>query len=224
MVLSRETQVFRRDAQSQGKLFTAEEREKLLKPYLPSPSSFRASSTSSRAQPIRTFVRTQIHTLVFIVIHTIFSIYIRLRQAYHAIISRTFAILYYHHRTPELIRKDVRGLRRLPEHLSVVLELRVEEKGAAGLEILLDELAELSAWCASVGLPILSVYERTGTNLPWKGGLSKDTRLTLSSYRNPKKIHTCNAPCNIFEAACIFRPATTFPPNPSATFAIFSKW
>ena len=162
MVLSRETNIFRRDAQSKGQLLTPEEREKLLKPYLPSPSAFKPSSTSSSTQPIRTFLRIQIHALVFIIIHTIFSIYIRLRQAYHAVISRAFAILYYHHRTPELIRKDVRGLRRLPEHLSVVLELQVEEKGGAGLEILLDELAELSAWCASVGLPILSIYERTG--------------------------------------------------------------
>ena len=175
MVLSRETEVFRRDVQSKGQLLTPEEREKLLKPYLPSLSSFKASSNSNRAQPIRTFLRTQIHVLVFIVIHTIFSIYVRLRQAYHAIINQMFAILYYHHRTPELIRKDVRGLRRLPEHLSVVLELQVEEKGGAGLEILLDELAELSAWCASIGLPILSVYERTGTKPAWKGVLSKET-------------------------------------------------
>ena len=174
MVLSRETQAFRRDAQQNGQLLTAEERERLLKPYLPSPSSIIASSSSNRAQPIRSFLKTQLHVLVFTVIHTIFSIYVRLRQAYHAIISRTFAILYYHHRTPELIQKDVRGLRRLPEHLSVVLELQAEERGGAGLDILLDDLAELSAWCASVGLPILSVYERTGMESVGRRGISKD--------------------------------------------------
>ena len=83
-------------------------------------------------------------------------------------ISRAFSILYYHHRTPELIQKDVRGLSRLPEHLSVILELQTEENGGAGLEVLLDELAEISAWCASVGLPILSVYEKTGMRSYWK--------------------------------------------------------
>ena len=76
--------------------------------------------------------------------------------------DRIFAILYYHHRTPELIRKDVKGLKRLPEHLSVILKLEDGGKGGAGLEALMDEVAEVAAWCACVGIPILSVYERTG--------------------------------------------------------------
>lgn len=77
-------------------------------------------------------------------------------------LDRTFAILYYHHRTPGLIQKDVKGLKRLPKHLSVVLKLENGGKGGAGLEILVDELAEISAWCACVGIPTLSVYEETG--------------------------------------------------------------
>lgn len=49
----------------------------------------------------------------------------------------------------------------MPEHMSVLLELRAEDQ-SAGLEGLLDEVAEISAWCACVGIPLLSVYERTG--------------------------------------------------------------
>jgi len=44
----------------------------------------------------------------------------------------------------------------------VILELKSEERGTAGLESLMDELAEISAWCACVGIPMLSVYEKTG--------------------------------------------------------------
>jgi len=73
-----------------------------------------------------------------------------------------FAILYYHHRTPELIQKDVKGLSRLPEHLSVILKLEDEAKGGAGLEGLVDEVAEIAAWCACAGISTLSIYERTG--------------------------------------------------------------
>lgn len=72
----------------------------------------------------------------------------------------------YHHRTPELIQKDVRGLQRLPEHLSVVLQVEDGVKGGAGLEVLVDEVAEIAAWCACVGIPMLSVYEKTGTHQP----------------------------------------------------------
>ena len=99
--------------------------------------------------------------------HALFSLYIRLRQTYHVVLDRSFAILYYHHRAPELIRQDVQGLNRLPEHLSVILELKSEERGQAGLEKLMDDVAEISTWCTCVGIPMLSVYEKTGkTNSP----------------------------------------------------------
>ena len=56
----------------------------------------------------------------------------------------------------------MRGLSRLPEHLSVILELKGEDRGLARLDELMDEVAEISAWCACVGIPMLSVYEKTG--------------------------------------------------------------
>ena len=94
--------------------------------------------------------------------HTLFSVYIRIRQIYHALLDRVFAVLYYHHRAPELIRQDVKNLNRIPEHLSVLLELKGEERDTAGLETLMDEVAEIAAWCSCVGIPMLSVYEKTG--------------------------------------------------------------
>ncbi|MCJ1246161.1 hypothetical protein MMC30_003366 [Trapelia coarctata] len=161
MVLSRETEVYRRDARKGGKILNAQEREELLKPYLPKPSK-PSSQQTRKPRPVRTFLKTQLHIFVYTVIHTLFSVFVRFRQAYHAILSRALAILYYHHRTPELIRKDIKGLSRLPRHLSITLELQEEERGGAGLEILLDEVAEISAWCACAGIPLLSVYEKTG--------------------------------------------------------------
>ncbi|MCJ1312863.1 hypothetical protein MMC25_006539 [Agyrium rufum] len=161
MVMIRETDVFRQDAQQQGKLLTPQQREKLLRPYLPEPPR-PAWASQTKSKPVRNFLKTQIHVLLFITIHTLFSVYIRLRQAYHAIYSRTLAILYYHHRTPELIQKDVRKLANVPNHLSAILELDVEEKAEAGLEALLDDLAELAAWTACAGIQKLTVYERTG--------------------------------------------------------------
>src|SRR6266516_677454 len=125
MVATRDLEVYRRDTNPTGHQLTVTEREKLIKPYLPSaPSQSPSRSTQPlkpKPKPIRTFLKTQLHILTFTIIHTLFSIYVRIRQTYHAIIDRVFAILYYHHRTPELIQKDVKGLSRLPEHLSVIL-------------------------------------------------------------------------------------------------------
>lgn len=111
---------------------------------------------------VRKFLRTQLHALLYAIIHTIFSVYVRFRLAYHAVKDRILAILYYHHRTPELIQKDVKGLSRLPTHISVVLKLEDGGRGGAGLEALVDEVAEIAAWCACIGIPMLSVYEKTG--------------------------------------------------------------
>lgn len=165
MVAGRDIQTYRRDVHKQGRPLTPKAREELIKPYLPSPplSIPARNGTIRKLQPVRTFLKTQLHLLVYTLIHTLFSLYIRLRQTYHAIIDRIFAILYYHHRTPELIQKDVKGLSKLPQHLSVILELKEEERGGAGLEELVDDVAEISAWCVCVGIPMLSVYERTGT-------------------------------------------------------------
>ena len=165
MVASRETEIYRQDAHSNGTFLSPKQREDLLKPYLPAPPTSRSPAPAPRKrglQPVQTFLKQQLHLLVFMIIHTLFSVYIRIRQTYHVLLDRVFAILYYHHRAPELIRQDVKNLSRIPEHLSVILELKGEERGTAGLEALMDEVAEISAWSSCVGIPMLSVYERTG--------------------------------------------------------------
>ncbi|KAL8762301.1 MAG: hypothetical protein Q9184_001670 [Pyrenodesmia sp. 2 TL-2023] len=156
MVASREAHIYRRDVDK----LSVSEREALLKPYLPSKTP--TSTRNPKAQPIRQFFKTHLHILVYTVMHAVFSLYIRLRQAYHVVLNRLFAILYYHHRAPELIRQDIRGLNKIPQHLSVILETQDGEQGYAGLEKLLDDVAEISAWCAGAGIPMLSVYEKTG--------------------------------------------------------------
>lgn len=142
---------------------SAADRESILKPYLPEPSQ-RRKKAPPRKTPIRTFLKTQLYQLTYTLIHIVFGIFVRLIQSYHAVVDRIFAIVYYHHRTPELIQKDVKGLKRLPEHLGIVLSLRKEDDALA---VLMDEVAELAAWSACAGVPTLSVYEKTGGFPPW---------------------------------------------------------
>ncbi|TVY41742.1 Dehydrodolichyl diphosphate synthase complex subunit [Lachnellula occidentalis] len=200
-VASRETDIYRRDAKVDHNLLTPAERERLIKPYLPNPPTrspskrgrkdgipkIRIGQPKSSRLGVRKFLKNQLHALVYAVVHAIFSVYIRFRQAYHAVKDRILAILYYHHRTPELIQKDVKGLSRLPEHLSVILKLEDGGKGGAGLEALVDEVAEIAAWCACVGIPMLSVYEQSEGIL--KGYLPATHRAIarkLSSYFGPQ--------------------------------------
>lgn len=117
-------------------------------------------SRSHRKRPMRSLVASQLHLLVYTLIHFFFSIYIRLRRTYHSVTNRILSLLYYHHRTPELIRKDVQKLDRVPEHLSVVVQL--QEHGDGGLEGLVNDVSEIAAWCAAAQIPVLSVYEKSG--------------------------------------------------------------
>jgi len=170
----RQTTAFRTDRDEQGRPLTAFEREKLLKPYLPPhPQPKKQSRTEHPVttkparfvhQPrLRPALRNLLHCALFTLIHAIFSIYIRCRQTYHVIIGRILAVIYYHHRTPEYIQRDVKQLDKVPGHLSVILEL---ENGGGGrndrLETLVAEACEVAAWSACAGVSMLSIYEKTG--------------------------------------------------------------
>ena len=160
MVASRATEVYRRT--TQAKDLTASEREQLVKPFLPSPRSTSPVQRQTRTKPVRTFLKGYLYHLTYTAIHILFFIYIWFRQTYHALLDRAFSILYYHHRTPELIRRDVNALSRLPGHLSVILAVADDAHAGKELERLMDKAAEMAAWCASAGIPILSIYEKTG--------------------------------------------------------------
>lgn len=190
-----DTDLYRRDVASGGRSLSAAEREKLLRPYLPPPpsaSSKMESTSSNTAQlqktrkhrpRVRPFLKSKLHFLVFFLVHFLFGIYIRLRQIFHATIDRLLAIRHYHHRTPEYIQKDVKSLDRIPQHLSVILKFRLEEEG--GLEALMDEVAELSAWSAAAGIPLLSVYEKSGILKSYMSSLQELVKQKLASYFGP---------------------------------------
>ncbi|KAJ5901372.1 hypothetical protein N7504_007366 [Penicillium tannophilum] len=193
MVTQKDRNILRAEIRSRGNNLSAADRESLIKPYLPDPADLpqtrsRASTANSsshsrrqkaRKTPIRTFLKSQIHHLTYALTHIIFGIIVRLLQAYHAVVDRVFAVVYHHHRTPELIRKDVRGLKRLPQHLSVILTLRTEDDALA---VLMDEVAELTAWSACAGISHLSIYEKTGALKSCIPALHQIITTKLASY------------------------------------------
>ncbi|KAI9783880.1 MAG: hypothetical protein M1816_001132 [Peltula sp. TS41687] len=163
MVAARATERYRRSRQGQD--LSKSERETLIRSYLPtarSDSPGQGWRRRARSKPIRTFLKTQLYLLSYEAIQILFSVYLWFRQTYHALLDLTFSMLYYHHRTPELIERDVKALGRLPDHLSVILTLRDNVRAGKALETLMDEAAEIVAWCAAAGIPTLSVYEKSG--------------------------------------------------------------
>ena len=113
---------------------------------------------------VRRFLQNQLHVLVFAILHGIFSLYIRIRQTVNVVCYQVSSVLYYHHATPQYIRKDVMGLQRRPKHLSAILKAEENHRAKADVERLIDETAELATWCACAEIPMLSVYEKTGAS------------------------------------------------------------
>ncbi|EON61885.1 hypothetical protein W97_01103 [Coniosporium apollinis CBS 100218] len=229
MVGFRETEALRRNVLPDGRPLSAHDRERLLRPYLPptpdskspsrAPSSSGKPQKSSRSKPSKGFLRQYLYVLIYTVIHALFSAYIRVRRAYHAIVDHIFAVLYYHHRTPELIRKDVSNLSRLPQHLSVILDFNDDEQdGGGGLEGLVNDVGEIAAWCASAGIPVVSIYEKTGVLKSYIPQTHRNISRTLESY-----FGTLKKPSLSLRAPHLptFSPPAT-PPSAFATASDFS--
>jgi len=170
-------------------------------------------SKSQRKRPIRNLIRSQLHVFIYTLIHLFFGLYVRSRIAYHTIVDRVLAILYYHHRTPDLIRKDVRNLSKLPDHLSVVLQLSPDEDRAASLETLVHEVSEVTAWCASAGIPFLSIYERTGILKSYIPQTHHTITRTLQAYFGNTPYSNCPTVSLRAPNQPSFSPPNT-PPNP----------
>lgn len=170
MVGREQSHALKTNSDDHGRPLNAQQRERILKPYLPTTSTKKSPQHSyngrnarfQHKQRVRPAIRHLIHSLIFAIIHTFFSIYVRIRQSYHAVVDQVLAIIYYHHRTPELIKRDVKNLSKVPKHLSVVLNLPPEGGKKDRLESLVNDACEIAAWSASAGIPYLSIYEKTG--------------------------------------------------------------
>jgi dehydrodolichyl diphosphate syntase complex subunit NUS1 len=111
---------------------------------------------------VRRFLKNQLYVFTFAILHGFFSLYIRLRQFWNVVCYQVASIFYYHHSTPQYIKRDVMALKKIPKHLSVILKAEEDHRAKTDVERLIDETAEVAAWCACAEIPMLSVYEKTG--------------------------------------------------------------
>ncbi|KAF1837536.1 di-trans,poly-cis-decaprenylcistransferase [Decorospora gaudefroyi] len=181
------------------KQLSAQQREELLKPFLPSELSEtetrkkirrrQSQQNASKRAHISTPIRTFLHIAIYHVVALLFSIFFRFRRAYRLARGKVVSLLKYHHRTPEFIAHDVKDLDKMPKHLSVIVEYQEddESQGTAGLEGLVNDVCEISAWAASAGIPLLSVYERTGVLKNYLPQTHASIWNTLEAYFGPRR-------------------------------------
>jgi hypothetical protein len=131
------------------------------------------------------------------------------------VVDPFLAIVNYRHRTSQLIQKDIEGLSRLPEHLTVVISLQKEDDA---LHRLMDEVAELAAWSACAGIPTLSIYEKKGLHI---FDLVKKIHILTELIRHPKILYSDALPCCREQTLVVLRipfTAASGPYLPSTTW------
>lgn len=102
------------------------------------------------------------------------------------VVDHVVSVFAHHHSTPELIQRDVKNFSKLPYHLSVILKLEDQGRGA-GLETLVNEVSDIAAWCACSGIPLLSIYEKTGTLKSFLPETHRAVSRRLSLYLGSRK-------------------------------------
>ncbi|KOS22012.1 putative undecaprenyl pyrophosphate synthase [Escovopsis weberi] len=158
-----DTKAYRADEKFGHSLLTEKQRQAIFKVGSSCMRTNKHAQGQRRSRlGVRRMIKNQIYVLIFALMHGVFSLYIKTRQAWHAVRYQASSVLYYHHGTPEYIRRDVMGLGKKPRHLSAVLKIQTNHKPNADLDRLIDETAELATWCACAEIPVLSVYEKTG--------------------------------------------------------------
>lgn len=97
--------------------------------------------------------------LVLIITHAIVGLFLGVRGLYHVVQIHLYSMWSYPNNTPQIIRRDVSKLEKLPRHIAVVLKLKDDDKA---LETLFEEAGNIAAWCLGAGTQELTIYEKTG--------------------------------------------------------------
>ena len=102
-----------------------------------------------------------------------------------------------------MIARDVAALPRLPKHLSVVLSLPPDQKDVSlllnRLDGLMHDACEIAAWSTAAGIPVLSIYERSGTKQAFHPK-SREIQQKRSNKRYPNK-QTNSTPTGLLKSS-----------------------
>lgn len=116
--------------------------------------------------PSSSFLQKYIFHFFFLAIletiYFFFGAYSFVKYLYHRVQLRWFTITHHQNRTPELIQQDVSNFKKIPSGIGAVLHLKDLNEEGGGIDGLLEQVSDLSAWCIGADIDSLILYERTG--------------------------------------------------------------
>lgn len=110
------------------------------------------------------------------------AVYKNIQYLFRRMALRILTLAYYPSKTPQLIREDVSKLAKIPKRVSCILDLRDDEDENGGVDGLISDISELTAWSISAGIPNLTIYEFNGTVTDYLPTLRRYIKKNLSIY------------------------------------------
>lgn len=117
--------------------------------------------TSSKTSITSAIIYYLNHTILLFVFLFI-SIYRNFHHLYERITLKYLTLAYYPSKSPQVIRDDVSKLTKIPKRMACILDLKDDDDENGGVDGLINQVSELSAWALSAGITSLTIYEYNG--------------------------------------------------------------
>src|SRR6202035_5788468 len=115
--------------------------------------------------PSSSRLRKQFDFLLLWVLQSVTVVYITVVAWRHRLVYTVWGLWYDWHAWSYwgryMIQWDVSGLRKLPRHVAVILDVEKMRREYDADETVRKGV-ELASWCACAGIPIVTIYEPTG--------------------------------------------------------------
>ncbi|EGV62913.1 hypothetical protein CANTEDRAFT_115880 [Yamadazyma tenuis ATCC 10573] len=140
----------------------------------------RRKSTGSTST-INLFITYFNHAILLIIffIISIYKNYLYVRRRIHL---KFLNLTYFPNKSPHIIRDDVNKLSRIPKRVSCIVNFKDEEEENGGIDGLINDISELTAWSVSAGIQELSIYEYNGVINDYYLELNRYINKNLKNY------------------------------------------
>jgi dehydrodolichyl diphosphate syntase complex subunit NUS1 len=146
-----------------------------LKPTLPPranmpfrPQNMRTFSSAKKLpvlEPSSSLLRRRFDLLLLWILHLITALYLWIAAIKHRSKNFVWGLWYDWHAWPifqdYMIKRDIAILQKIPRHVAVILGQK-KAKREYDADESVRRAVEVTRWCAAAGIPIVTVYERTG--------------------------------------------------------------
>lgn len=119
-------------------------------------------STFKRSDNLFSDIIYLINFLILSCIFLLISVQKQVLYYYHFLKIKSYNLIYYPNKSPEVVREDVNKLSKIPKILSVILDLKHNNDENGGIDGLIGNISELTAWSISSGIQSLVIYEYNG--------------------------------------------------------------